>query len=81
MEILKSLSFGPRQSNEVAAYTFLALLDLEANAPWSAAGEHYLDDVIRPADTRAVLTRSLELAQRANGGFGQRRLAHWPPCF
>src|SRR6266566_2931936 len=37
MEILKSLSFGPRQSNEVAAYTFLALLDLAANAPWSAA--------------------------------------------
>src|SRR5947199_10813728 len=37
MEILKSLGFGPRQSNEVAAYTFLALLDLTANAPWSAA--------------------------------------------
>ncbi|HXC40949.1 MAG TPA: carboxyl transferase domain-containing protein, partial [Burkholderiales bacterium] len=52
-----------------------------ANAPWSAAGEHYLDDIIRPADTRAVLIRSLELARRANGGFGQRRLAQWPPCF
>jgi len=37
MEILKSLGFGPRQSNEVAAYTFLALLDLAANASWSAA--------------------------------------------
>src|SRR5260221_1482987 len=37
MEILKSLDFGPRQSNEVAAYTFLALLDLVADAPWSAA--------------------------------------------
>src|SRR6266576_6467276 len=37
MEILNSLSFGPRQSNEVAAYTFLALLDLAANDPWSAA--------------------------------------------
>ncbi|MEW6306639.1 MAG: BsuBI/PstI family type II restriction endonuclease [Verrucomicrobiota bacterium] len=37
MDILKSLGFGPRQSNEVAAYTFLALLDLVANAPWSAA--------------------------------------------
>src|SRR5207249_7250108 len=37
MEILKSLNFGPRQSNEVAAYTFLALLDLASNAPWSAA--------------------------------------------
>src|SRR5688572_22003783 len=37
MEILKSLSFGSRQSNEVAGYTLLALLDLVANAPWSAA--------------------------------------------
>src|SRR2546427_2544392 len=37
IEILKSLGFGSRQSNEVAAYTFLALLDLAANVPWSAA--------------------------------------------
>ncbi|MBM3882465.1 MAG: restriction endonuclease [Verrucomicrobia bacterium] len=37
MDILKALGFGPRQSNEVAAYTLLALLDLAANAPWSAA--------------------------------------------
>ncbi len=37
MEFLKSLGFGPRQSNEVAAYTFIALVDLAANAPWSAA--------------------------------------------
>src|SRR6266571_2418791 len=37
MEILKSLSFGPRQSNEIAAYTFLALLDLPPSAPWSSA--------------------------------------------
>jgi hypothetical protein len=37
MEILKSLDFAPRQRNEVAAYTFLALLDLPANSPWSAA--------------------------------------------
>lgn len=37
MEILKALGFGPRQSNEVAAYTFLALLDLVSNVPWSGA--------------------------------------------
>ncbi|HWY74586.1 MAG TPA: BsuBI/PstI family type II restriction endonuclease [Verrucomicrobiae bacterium] len=37
MDILRSLGFGNRQSNEVAAYTFLALLDLPANAPWSSA--------------------------------------------
>jgi hypothetical protein len=37
MEILKTLGFGPKQSNEVAAFTFLALVDLAADAPWSAA--------------------------------------------
>jgi hypothetical protein len=37
MKILKSLGFASRQGNEVAAYTFLALLDLAAAAPWSAA--------------------------------------------
>jgi len=36
-EILMALGFGPRQSNEVAGYAFLALLDLAANSPWSAA--------------------------------------------
>jgi acetyl-CoA carboxylase carboxyltransferase component len=52
-----------------------------ANAPWSAAGEHYIDDVIRPADTRATLIRALELARGAGGGFGERRMANWPPAF
>jgi hypothetical protein len=37
MRILESLGFGPRQRNEVAAYTLLALLDLAADVPWSAA--------------------------------------------
>jgi hypothetical protein len=37
MEILKSLGFAPRQCNEIAAHTLLALLDLTAAEPWSAA--------------------------------------------
>lgn len=37
MEILRSLGFGPRQSNEVAAHTFLALLDLKPSQLWSEA--------------------------------------------
>ena len=37
MEVLASLGFAPKQSNITAAYTFLALLDLAADAPWSAA--------------------------------------------
>lgn len=37
MSILKDLGFGPRQSNEVAAYTLLALLDLSPLQLWSEA--------------------------------------------
>jgi len=35
MEILRSLGFAPRQSNEIAGYTLLALLDLKPTQPWS----------------------------------------------
>src|SRR5438477_2928482 len=37
IEVLKSLGFRPRQSNEIAAYTFLGLLDLRPESPWSAS--------------------------------------------
>ncbi|MCX7409784.1 MAG: BsuBI/PstI family type II restriction endonuclease [Planctomycetales bacterium] len=37
VEILKALGFGPKQSNEVAAYTLLALLDVRPEAAWRAA--------------------------------------------
>ncbi len=36
MQVLKSLGFGPKQSNELG-YVFLALLGLEADTPWSGA--------------------------------------------
>ena len=35
--ILQALGFGAKQSNEVAAYTLLALLDLAPAKPWSEA--------------------------------------------
>jgi hypothetical protein len=37
VEILKSLGFGQRQTNDTAGYTLLALLDLAPQQPWSAA--------------------------------------------
>ena len=39
MDALASLGFGPRQSNEVAAYTLLALLDLQPDAAWASAAQ------------------------------------------
>ena len=37
MEVLLTLGFAPRQRNEVAGYVLLSLLDLAADAPWSAS--------------------------------------------
>ena len=37
IDALTALQFGPRQRNETAAYTLLALLDLQAEVPWSEA--------------------------------------------
>ena len=37
MDGLAALGFGPRQSNEVAGYTLLALLDLKPDSPWEKA--------------------------------------------
>ena len=36
-EILTALEFGPKQRNETAAYTLLALLDLRPGVPWEEA--------------------------------------------
>jgi hypothetical protein len=37
IEALNALQFGPRQRNETAAYTLLALLDLRPDVPWADA--------------------------------------------
>jgi hypothetical protein len=39
LEILRTLGFGSRQSNEVAGYTLLALLNLKPSQSWSEAAE------------------------------------------
>src|SRR2546425_7618 len=37
IEALTALQFGPKQRNETAAYTLLALLDLQPDVPWADA--------------------------------------------
>ena len=37
VEILAALHFGPRQRNETAAYTLLAMLDLRPDCAWEDA--------------------------------------------
>ena len=38
-EILRALGFRARQSNEIASYTCLALLDLRPTQPWTEAAQ------------------------------------------
>jgi hypothetical protein len=37
IKVLTALEFGPKQKNEIAAYTLLALLDLRPEIPWADA--------------------------------------------
>ena len=37
VETLTALQFGPKQRNEIAAYTLLAMLDLRPEIPWAEA--------------------------------------------
>jgi len=37
VQALTALHFGPKQRNETVAYTLLALLDLQPDAPWADA--------------------------------------------
>jgi hypothetical protein len=37
VETLTALQFGPKQRNEIAAYTLLAILDLRPDIPWTEA--------------------------------------------
>lgn len=39
MDALAALGFNPKQSNEVAAYTLLALLDLQPESAWANSGQ------------------------------------------
>ena len=38
IEILTAMGFGPKQRNEVAAYTLLAMLDLAPEVEWREVG-------------------------------------------
>jgi acetyl-CoA carboxylase carboxyltransferase component len=55
----------------------------DANSPWAAAEAHWLDDIIDPRDTRAVLAAALRRARGPDGVAvrSSRLLANWPTGF
>ena len=48
--------------------------------PYGAAERHLIDEVIHPADTRALIAHHLALWHR-RGGVGRHRLGNWPTKF
>ena len=65
-EILTALKFGPRQINETAAYTLLALLDLHPDSPWSS-----VQAPLRGIKPITDSTRRNLQARRLDGGLWQ----------
>lgn len=52
------------------------------SAPYSAAGMHYIHDVIDPRETRNFIIRALDICRdRHTGGIGKHLLANWPTKF
>jgi methylmalonyl-CoA decarboxylase subunit alpha len=70
---LASLPSLPRRARRQELVREWELITL----PYGAAARHLVDEVIDPAHTRDVITRSLGLWD-ARGGIGRHRLASWP---
>ena len=52
------------------------------SAPYSAAGMHYIHDVIDPCQTRDFIIRALDVSRnRRTGGLSEHKLANWPTKF
>ena len=49
------------------------------SAPYSAAGMHFIHDVIDPGQTRNFIIRALDISRdRRAGGLSSHLLANWP---
>jgi acetyl-CoA carboxylase carboxyltransferase component len=84
-EIAANVVFAGKMQNspELAAQkeSFIRQMIMDS-APYSAAGMHYIHDVIDPRDTRNFIIRALEVCRdRRTGGIGAHRLANWPTKF
>lgn len=83
-ELATEVTYGRRlreaEDREALKASLVAEMRTQS-APWRAAGLHYLDDVIDPAETRETLKQALKLARGRNGGKSERKLASWPTSF
>ena len=81
-EIAANVVFGGKMENspemEAKRDQFVQQMIMDS-APYSAAGMHYIHDVIDPRETRKYIIRALDVCRdRRSGGIGQHKLANWP---
>jgi acetyl-CoA carboxylase carboxyltransferase component len=70
---------SPELANQKEKYVAQMLLD---SAPYSAAGMHYIHDVIDPRQTRSFIIRALDICRdRRTDGLSSHLLANWPTKF
>jgi methylmalonyl-CoA decarboxylase subunit alpha len=81
-EIAANVVFAGKMehSSEMAAQKELLIQQMILDsAPYSAAGMHYIHDVIDPRETRNFIVRALDICRdRHTGGVGDHKLANWP---
>jgi methylmalonyl-CoA decarboxylase subunit alpha len=81
-EIAANVVFAGKMENspEFAAQKEKYIEDMILDsAPYSAAGMHYLHDVIDPRETRNFIIRALDIARdRRTDGLSSHLLANWP---
>jgi acetyl-CoA carboxylase carboxyltransferase component len=70
---------SPELAKQKEKYVEQMLLD---SAPYSAAGMHYIHDVIDPRQTRNFIIRALDICRdRRTDGLSSHLLANWPTKF
>jgi acetyl-CoA carboxylase carboxyltransferase component len=84
-EIAANVVFGgkiPESERDKEQWEKLVQQMVDDASPYSAAGMHYIHDVIDPRDTRDYIHRALEIAQDTRSrGIGEHKLANWPTKF
>lgn len=84
-EIAANVVFGgkkPESGEESRQWDDMIEGMVKDASPYSAAGLHYIHDVIEPEKTRDYIIRALKIARKNRGdGLSEHRLANWPTKF
>jgi acetyl-CoA carboxylase carboxyltransferase component len=75
----RKMESSPEMAAQKEQFVKQMILD---SAPYSAAGMHYIHDVIDPRETRNYIIRALDICRdRHTGGISVHKLNNWPTKF